>query len=53
MDITMCLQDDCPVASTCYRHEAKPSKWQYFFSSDPREQDGDCHYYWQMNVSGN
>lgn len=30
-DITMCMNDGCPLAGSCYRHEAKPNEyWQSF-----------------------
>jgi len=29
-DITMCAQNECPNAPTCYRKQATPSDWQSF-----------------------
>jgi hypothetical protein len=45
-DISMCNNDDCPLAKKCYRHEAEPNKrWQ---SYDKFEGGTDCRGYWPM-----
>lgn len=50
-DLTMCTNDECPLASNCYRHEATPSEYrQSYFRASP---DGDtCKYYWPMKEEG-
>ena len=41
-DISMCLNDECPLAKNCYRHEAVPSElWQSYSDFRPNE-DGEC-----------
>jgi hypothetical protein len=38
-DITMCASNDCPRKLKCYRHEAKPGRWQSmagFYNPDER-----------------
>jgi hypothetical protein len=32
----MCLDNECPQAKMCYRHEAKPDKRQSYFMCSPR-----------------
>lgn len=45
-DITMCCNDDCPLAKKCYRHEAQPGDWRsYFYNFEGRK---DCQWYWPM-----
>ena len=46
-DITMCNGDDCPLKSTCYRYNAKPTPyWQAYFSSQYDHSMQTCEYYW-------
>lgn len=45
-DICMCTGKDCPFKSTCYRHIAKPSSWQSWFSEPPIKGDS-CDHYWE------
>jgi hypothetical protein len=48
-DITMCTDNACPRATTCYRFTATPSKlWQSMFASSPRKEDGTCEEYWEV-----
>ena len=35
MDITMCKGLNCPLKDNCYRHTAKPSELQSYFSGPP------------------
>ena len=44
-DITMCNNDDCPLADKCYRHEAIPSDWQSYANFEGGK---DCRGYWPM-----
>jgi len=47
-DISMCLSENCPKSSQCYRHEAsgtKPSMMQGYTSFKP-DAVGNCAYYW-------
>ena len=42
-DITMCMNDNCPVRKDCYRHTATPSEWQSWsvFEWDGKDGCGD------------
>ena len=45
-DLAMCLDDDCPRAKECYRHEAVPSGLRQAFANfnyDPP--DYGCRYF--------
>lgn len=56
-DISMCPDDQCPQASTCYRSELSGTKphgymaegafhnWQSYFAESPRKGD-ECKYFW-------
>ena len=41
-DLTMCINDDCPLAATCYRHEAKPTPGRQSFAAFKQNADGTC-----------
>ena len=46
-DIEMCLNEDCPLKETCYRHEAIPSEYlQSYNTFEPTVIDGEveCEY---------
>ena len=45
-DISMCFNDDCQLAKTCYRHEAEPSDWQSYANFEGGK---DCRGYWPMD----
>lgn len=54
-DITMCSNDDCPLAKKCYRHEAKMSPRQSVSRYEPRtgklvggHDVVDCDDFWQL-----
>jgi len=42
--ISMCTGEGCEHKEKCYRHTAKPSKYQSYFSQPPMSEDG-CHWY--------
>lgn len=42
-DITMCINNNCPLANTCYRVQAKPSPLQSYFN--PLEASHECLFY--------
>ena len=44
-DISMCNNNTCPLAKTCYRHEAIPSDWQSYANFEGGK---DCRGYWPM-----
>jgi len=49
-DIAMCVLDDCPLAKTCFRNQARPSEYQLYgkFHYVPSEHCGGTyceHYY--------
>ena len=47
-DITMCTGEGCPLAKTCYRHNAPSSMMQSFFMEAPYDSDEEsCQYYWK------
>lgn len=49
-DITMCTGEGCPLAKTCYRHNAPSSMMQSFFMEAPYDSDEEsCQYYWKDN----
>ena len=41
-DLAMCLDDDCPRAKECYRHEAKPSELRQAYADFHHE---DCEHF--------
>ena len=48
-DITMCPGNSCPKKDTCYRHTAKPSMLQSYFTETPFaiiQDNFECEYYW-------
>jgi hypothetical protein len=47
-DISMCSGLGCDLKHECYRHTAKYSYRQAFFSEPPIK-DGKCEYYWRDN----
>jgi hypothetical protein len=44
-DITMCSGVGCDMKHECYRHTAKMSNWQSWFSVVPIK-DGKCNMFW-------
>lgn len=56
-NMTMCMQQDCPLSNNCLRFRAERSEFMkltYFFNYDPREPDGYCPFYKapnQLNLS--
>jgi hypothetical protein len=55
-DITMCLEKKCPIKRKCYRHIAKPDKWQSYFVEVHFEKglgkSGKCEYFWDVTKEG-
>lgn len=45
-DITMCSGEKCPLKQICYRHTAKPSDYQSYFTKAP-VLGGTCEYFWR------
>lgn len=46
-DITMCLNQDCPLRDRCYRAQAEPSYWQSYARF---EHDGNiCNEFIQLD----
>lgn len=43
-DIAMCRNDNCPMAKTCYRHEAVPSSRQAYADFKPTSDQGCEHF---------
>jgi hypothetical protein len=54
-DISLCMDNECPARSRCYRHTAsgtKPSEfWQAYsaFKHDPDK--GRCAEFWPINAA--
>jgi hypothetical protein len=46
-DITMCKDHDCNLKESCYRYASKPDIYQSYFMSSPKDEDGECRYYWE------
>lgn len=49
-DITMCLNDDCPLKDKCYRHTAIPKEyWQSYANFEYVVKDGEviCEDYYE------
>jgi hypothetical protein len=45
-DIAMCEGISCPLKMDCYRFTAKPSDYQYYFTSIPFDYEKDfCEFY--------
>lgn len=50
-DITMCANDECPLASQCYRHEAEPNEYKQSYAVfEPITICFTvyCHHFWRM-----
>lgn len=45
--MAMCLNHDCPSASVCYRHEAKPDERQCYANFDEGAED-ECNYFIEL-----
>ena len=41
-DISMCLNDSCPVAKKCYRHEAKKNEYRQAYMAFRSSGDKGC-----------
>ena len=50
-DITMCSGENCPLRAACYRHTAKPNRYQSWFAVPPIK-DGKCEYFWDRKPAG-
>ncbi len=50
IDITFCLNKDCPKHKTCHRFVRKPSKKQEVvcYGMFKPEEDGSCDSYWPI-----
>jgi hypothetical protein len=49
-DITMCSGVGCDMKDGCYRHTAKKSDWQSWFSVVPIK-DGNCEMFWDNELT--
>jgi|LakMenEpi03Aug12_release.lakeMendotaPanAssembly.Ray.scaffolds.fasta_scaffold09189_22 hypothetical protein len=52
MDITLCEGTNCPLKDQCFRHTAKPSEYQSYFTVVPfkiKNNEFKCHYLWTDN----
>ena len=52
MDITMCKGGNCPLKDQCFRHTAKPSEYQDYFTVVPykiKNNEFKCNYLWTDN----
>ena len=48
-DISMCLNDACPSATRCYRHEAKPNEWRQSYAEFKPDETGKCEDFAPMD----
>ena len=44
-DITLCMNQICPLKDKCYRRTAVPSEWQSYSYFD---YDDGCEYFWEV-----
>jgi len=51
-DISMCLNDKCPLKDNCYRFKAKPNDYQTYSSFkyewNSESNDWECSHYWPV-----
>lgn len=51
-DISMCMNETCPIKKSCYRYTATPSEhWQSYGSFVWK--DGKCDHYWPVEEGYN
>ena len=56
MDVTMCLNHNCPIKHSCLRYTAKPDTYQSYFVDNPCEIIDDwwyCEYFLQNTKHDN
>ena len=46
-DISMCLNEDCPLKEKCYRYTAPASDYQYYSDFKYVEGEG-CDFFWEV-----
>lgn len=57
VDLTMCVNKNCPLRSKCYRYRAVPSAWQSFAKFEPKNKPFggygdkvlDCEHFWEID----
>lgn len=47
-DISMCSGGTCPLRLECFRHRARPSSWQSWYSEPPVKEDGTCRSFMKL-----
>lgn len=51
-DISMCSGKECDLKEKCYRYTAPKSMYmQSYFSNPPKDEKGDCDYFWNIEVN--
>ena len=45
-DITLCVNNKCPLRNKCYRYRAYPDEWQSFCRFEPEKNNTECRYFW-------
>jgi hypothetical protein len=48
-DITLCVNKECPLAPTCYRHNCTPDPIHQSYARFEPKEDGECEYYLEMD----
>lgn len=46
-DITMCVNEECPLKLECKRYIATPSHWQSYFMPSPEVNKNKCKHFWK------
>lgn len=55
VDVTLCMNNHCPLRDKCYRYRAIPDKyWQSYSKFEPHKSTGwkggyECDYFWQID----
>lgn len=55
VDVTLCVNNHCPLRDKCYRYRAIPDKyWQSYSKFEPHTNTGwkdgfECDYFWQID----
>ena len=52
-DISMCANDECPMAKKCYRHEAKPNEYLQSWTHFKPTSDTRCDHFMEIWIKPN
>jgi hypothetical protein len=45
-DISMCMNEECPLKEECYRFTVQPNKYRQSYGNFKPNEEGQCVYYW-------